>query len=187
MSNNNSFDLDPLVKRFIACVELFRKNTTPDESDKNPTEELEMKHVLDPKDLIVGREYWLRDKETGEAHISLLIPDEDRYYFDFRIWAYPENNQAMQRWDIFGPIPTRQVPDFEVMMKENKVVVDKATEVSAESIHRVRLHADIMNIKANVPVEYILNSSLMKAYQLGHRDARHVAASLVLSSTTKQD
>lgn len=70
-----------------------------------------MKHITDPTELINDRMYWLVDKANGDARASKCQRDfcednshPDHLFFEGRIWATPENNQAMERWDIYGPI-----------------------------------------------------------------------------------
>lgn len=137
-----------------------------------------MKHITNVTDLLVGREYWLLDKKNGSVAISKLKvekddrPDKDRPYFENRMWAFPSNNQAMQHWDIFGPLPVRVAPDFDALMRgETDTAFDRA------SIQ----HANIVNIPCNVAEEFAGNAETNMAYKVGHRDARHAAAALALS------
>lgn len=77
-----------------------------------------MKHITNPDDLEVGRHYWLVDKMTGNAKISQLKSEEaDWKYFEGRMWVRPDNNQAMNIWDIYGPIPMEVPPDFEALKR----------------------------------------------------------------------
>lgn len=78
-----------------------------------------LKHVTDPDQLEVGREYWLRDKSTGEAKVSTYQEyGIGQCFFEGHIWTFNGNNQGMRRWDIFGPLPAviRPQPDFDVLM-----------------------------------------------------------------------
>lgn len=50
--------------------------------------------------------HWL-DKANGTKD---YIPDRSTMYIFNRFWAVPDNNQAMNIFDIYGPIP---IPDFE--------------------------------------------------------------------------
>lgn len=77
-----------------------------------------MKHITDPSELEVGREYWLVDKATNVPEINICKERDGRSYFASHFWVYPSNNQAMERWDVFGPIPVRIAPDFKALMAE---------------------------------------------------------------------
>lgn len=77
-----------------------------------------VKHITDPNQLEIGREYWLLDKDGKNVRIAQLECADDtvkRRFFEEFIWAEPDNNQAMKYWDIFGPIPLRIQPDFEAL------------------------------------------------------------------------
>lgn len=85
----------------------------------------EVKYITDPSQLEVGRDYYLLDKET---QINSLLPhawplieeckERDGYkYFSCNIWATEGNNQALERWDIFGPIPKTTLPDFNALKR----------------------------------------------------------------------
>lgn len=76
-----------------------------------------MKHITDNSQLKVGREYWCRIR--GQAFATPFVchvRDGMRYLAD-HIWAEDSNNQALQRWEIFGPIPPRQSADFDAVLK----------------------------------------------------------------------
>lgn len=88
----------------------------PDRS-KLPSEQ--MRHITDPKELMVGREYWVVEKLTGKFRIETLQERDNRAFFGMHIWAIEGNNQAMDRWDVFGPIPERQPPDFNALRAQN--------------------------------------------------------------------
>lgn len=66
-----------------------------------------MKRITDPKELVVGDAYWLRSKTFPESApiASTLRKDFDEPYFEKCIWASERNPQALQKWDIIGPIP----------------------------------------------------------------------------------
>lgn len=76
-----------------------------------------MKHITDPSELEVGREYWLVDKRWDLKKISECKSRtcENLLFFENHIWAYETNNQAFKQWDIFGPLPIRTAPDFEAL------------------------------------------------------------------------
>lgn len=93
-----------------------------------------MKHVTDPAELEIGRDYWLVAKAKSMndwvPKISKLLADDGRKFFEYRMWAEPDNNQAMEYWDIFGPIPELTVPNFEALRQagpegiNNEVTID---------------------------------------------------------------
>ncbi len=85
------------------------------------TEEV-MKYITDPDQLIPGREYWLVHKQYGLVKISECKIEANLMFFENRIWAFGDNNQAMERWDIFGPLPIRQPPDFKALKKQAKLL-----------------------------------------------------------------
>ena len=74
-----------------------------------------MKHITNPDELEIGRQYWLVDKTTGNAKISQLKAEDNWKYFESRMWVNTDNNQAMELWDIYGPIPMQVPPDFEAL------------------------------------------------------------------------
>lgn len=84
----------------------------PDKS-KLPSEQ--MRYITDLNELRVGREYWLFEKLTGRVTLERLQERDNRPFFGMHIWAIPGNNQAMDRWDVFGPVPERQPPDFQAL------------------------------------------------------------------------
>lgn len=76
-----------------------------------------IKHITDPEELELGREYWLRPKDSPcVPYVAVCEQEFGRKYFGLRIWAESNNNQAMRRWDIFGPLPVRNPPDFYALM-----------------------------------------------------------------------
>lgn len=76
-------------------------------------------HITNPDDLREGEKYWLVDKTNDmyRTDICRTIPNVDNTkHFGNRIWASSSNPQAFERWNIFGPIPAIQVPDFKALM-----------------------------------------------------------------------
>jgi hypothetical protein len=71
--------------------------------------------------LIIGKGYWVREKDTKKIDIAkcamydswlfLQTPHSDRF------WAMERNSQALSRWDIIGPIPEQEVPNFDLYFK----------------------------------------------------------------------
>ena len=47
------------------------------------------------------------------------------------------------------------------------------------------LHSEIMNIQALVTTEALEGGSKVRAYKIGHRDARHAAAELALKADAR--
>ena len=69
--------------------------------------------ITDIGDLINDKYYWLVSKlvyDNGEHSKSKMIQKfrdhgDTPAYFGDRIWCYEDNNQAMENYDIYGPIP----------------------------------------------------------------------------------
>jgi hypothetical protein len=59
--------------------------------------------------LEIGEYYFLLDKITGDISIKQCLSESGRLHFG-KIWATDENNQALERWRILGPVqmPTRE-------------------------------------------------------------------------------
>lgn len=83
----------------------------------NPPKET-IKHLVHHDELIVGREYWLVAKYNDNVKIAVCNVDSGRLYFLERLWATLENNQVMQFYDVFGPLPIREEPDFGALMEK---------------------------------------------------------------------
>ena len=79
-----------------------------------------MKFITDVTTLIPGRQYWLVDKKTNALCISECMSDNHHLYFEGRIWAETDNNQAMDRWKIYGPVPVTEPPDFAAIEKADE-------------------------------------------------------------------
>lgn len=87
-----------------------------------------MKKITNPDDLEVAREYWLRDKQSGVVRRGICGDYDSWKYITYisanggggdKFWANQSNNQAMEKWDIIGPIPDL-IPPFEEMFLEMK-------------------------------------------------------------------
>lgn len=85
-----------------------------------------IKHITTTEQLVPGREYWLVSKRWDLQKISECkvepTPEANLKYFENHIWAYGDNNQAMQSWDIFGPLPIRIPPDFRALKRQAKLL-----------------------------------------------------------------
>lgn len=68
-----------------------------------------MKQITSNAELIPGNHYWCRDKRYGDVTLQECnqesYPNEQWKYLGRRIWAMDDNNQALERWDIVGPLP----------------------------------------------------------------------------------
>lgn len=82
-----------------------------------PTTAFDIKHIKTVSELEVGKEYWLVSKLYADAVPKIsqcrIIDAQGWKYFDAHIWAVEDNNQAMENFDIFGPVPERLPPDFD--------------------------------------------------------------------------
>jgi hypothetical protein len=78
-----------------------------------------VKYITHHSQLEVGREYWLVSKKHETNRISKCKSRDGCVFFEDHIWAHEKNNQAMERWNIFGPVPLSQEPDFEALMASN--------------------------------------------------------------------
>jgi hypothetical protein len=89
-----------------------------------------MKHITNVLELVPGKQYWLLDKKTrNSAHVGELLTMDNNHYFDDDkcIWAMLDCNNAMKRWEIFGPLPHRvskktliTPPNFEALLNESQ-------------------------------------------------------------------
>ncbi len=119
-----------------------------------------MKHITDPAELELGREYWLVAKEgsdpSWEPKISKLLDDCGRKFFEFRMWAEPDNNQAMDHWDIFGPIPKQEMPDFEALRKAGSDELSSDITVDDLANH-IRVVDGKHDMSAGILAEHIVD------------------------------
>lgn len=72
-----------------------------------------MQLITTNKQLTVGRHYWCRNSKYPHFEPDILKVGEisgRKYIGTGKIWAMDENNQALERFDIVGPIPT---PNFD--------------------------------------------------------------------------
>lgn len=78
-----------------------------------------IKHITDVAMLEVDKDYWLVSKRYAEAPPTIskckVIESKGWKYFDGHIWAMEDNNQAMEYFDIFGPLEPHPVPNFEAL------------------------------------------------------------------------
>ena len=73
-----------------------------------------MKKINNLSELENDKYYWLCSNmvyDNGEKSKSMMISkfrdhgDTHAYFGTGRIWAYEGNNQAMEKYDIYGPVP----------------------------------------------------------------------------------
>jgi len=104
-----------------------------------------MKKIKNLDELIDGEYYWLHSKmvfDNGSRNPKLKIhqfisPVEGKAYFDGYIWAHSDNNQAMEKYDIYGPIPKPfsgkpeigQFSDFEKVFGNNEDLVTMIAQI----------------------------------------------------------
>ena len=73
-----------------------------------------MKKILTNDDLEIGKEYWCKHKDVHyKQHPEVMIVNETgnaKYLGHNYIWATDDNNQALEKFDIIGPI---EYPNFE--------------------------------------------------------------------------
>jgi hypothetical protein len=66
-----------------------------------------MQKILKNEDLIPGEWYWCRGKEPYhefQIHEVMVLIDDSKYIGN-RVWAMDNNSQALEIFDIYGPIP----------------------------------------------------------------------------------
>ena len=89
----------------------------------------DIKYITNVDDLVVGSEYWLVSKLYSDTVPKISqcrsIDAQGWKYFDANIWATEDNNQAMENFHIYGPVPVRVLPDFDKLRNtvEFKVAV----------------------------------------------------------------
>jgi len=104
-----------------------------------------MQKILKNEDLITGEWYWCIGKELYHdfSIYEVISPNEDSKYLAERIWAMDNNSQALEKWDIYGPIPRPckigpiPKPYLEVQIIDMKQ--DKFFWTSKEDIGKIRL------------------------------------------------
>lgn len=69
-----------------------------------------MEQIESNQQLTPGDYYFLLDKTTGEISVKKCLSESGRLYFGLNIWATNQNNQALEKWCIRGPVqmPTRE-------------------------------------------------------------------------------
>lgn len=66
----------------------------------------DMKLIASNAELIPGRQYWCKSKTHGDIELHRCYEEGDwKYLGRSRIWAMDDNNQALDRWHIVGPVP----------------------------------------------------------------------------------
>lgn len=74
-------------------------------------------------DLIVGRKYWAREKTDNSKLCIVTCYEHDHWkylqasLYSDKFWAMDRNNQALDRWDILGPIAEQPTPNFDDYLK----------------------------------------------------------------------
>lgn len=88
-----------------------------------------MQLITENSQLIAGREYWARDKRDGAITLERCESEEGRQYVGRgRFWAMDTNNQALARWDLVGPVPLREAPDFAAFGVAVSMPADRSVE-----------------------------------------------------------
>lgn len=73
-------------------------------------------YIKELSQLEIGREYWLVDKKDNrKPFISTCQERDGQAYFELFIWATEKNSQITRHYDVFGPLPVRHPPDFELL------------------------------------------------------------------------
>ena len=74
-----------------------------------------MKKILTNDELEIGKEYWCKPKTTSFDPMVLRVGESSgiKYLGTNRIWASDNNNQALERYDIIGPIEYPNFKDYE--------------------------------------------------------------------------
>jgi hypothetical protein len=91
-----------------------------------------MRRITNVNELKVGSKYWLRDKEQtvlakGQvqerkaivSQFKARVDHPEVTYFEDDFWTHEGNNQGMKRWNIYGPLPTSPLPDFDRLDRES--------------------------------------------------------------------
>ena len=66
-----------------------------------------MQKITSNDQLIPGEWYWCISKNfTNRMNIYEVVQlEDDTKYLAERVWATDHNSQALEKWDIYGPIP----------------------------------------------------------------------------------
>ena len=79
-----------------------------------------MKLIKTNSELVIGRHYWCQNKEKPndiELH-KCRAGVSGWLYFGNNIWAMDKNNQALERWNIVGPVPVPDEKSFIPIIKK---------------------------------------------------------------------
>ena len=65
-----------------------------------------MKKILKNEELMVGEYYWCKQKDTiFDPTIEQVGKIQNiKYVGHGHIWAHNQNNQALNKWDMYGPL-----------------------------------------------------------------------------------
>ena len=77
---------------------------------------LKYNQILKNEDLIPEEYYWCISKKIPNARLQLLgcsLTPNGNKMIGSRIWAMDENNQALEKYDIYGPIPKPDLGDID--------------------------------------------------------------------------
>lgn len=84
---------------------------------------VDMAHITTNAELTIGREYWVRSKVGQRIGIAKCdIYDGWKYLSLYngignKFWAMDANTLALDTFDIVGPIPEQDSPDFDNYIK----------------------------------------------------------------------
>ena len=73
---------------------------------------MKLKEITDVNDLEIGKWYWCfskKFKDKKEIYKVEYMPSSVGKYIGANLWAEPENNQAMEKFKIYGPIPEPEI------------------------------------------------------------------------------
>lgn len=72
-----------------------------------------MKKITNNDELEVGKEYWCKFKTSKSMPQLFKVGEQGGWkYIGSRIWATNENNQALEKFDIIGPVEYPNFDDF---------------------------------------------------------------------------
>jgi hypothetical protein len=86
------------------------------------TKESEMRLITTNEELVIGRDYWVRDKQNEYVTIAMCREHDHWKFLQLkntvdRHWAMEVNSQALTNFDIIGPIPQMIEPNFYEYLK----------------------------------------------------------------------
>ena len=90
-----------------------------------------MKKITTNDELKIGKNYLCRSKSRWDNHpkpdVEVLKIDitHDKKYLGDRIWAYDRNSQALEMYDIWGPIDLNDMVEDLVQDEENNRLRNK--------------------------------------------------------------